>query len=67
VLIHWRILLNLLPNLTSAQREEFRKIGASYKIPLLPESESRTDEETSEDSPKVRSAVSVKKTETLDA
>jgi len=65
VLIHWRILLNLLPNLTSAQREEFRKIGASYKIPLLPESS--TDEETSEDSPQVRSAVSVKKTETLDA
>ena len=61
ILIHWRILLNILPSLTSAQREEFRKIGASYKIPLLQESE-----ETSEDSPKVRSAVSVKKTETID-
>ena len=67
VLIHWRVLLNLLPSLTSAQREGFRKIGTSYKIPLLPESESKTDEETSEDSPKVRLAVSVQKIETLDA
>lgn len=35
VLIHWRILLNLLLQITRHPREGFRRIGGSYDIPPL--------------------------------